>query len=96
MRRQPGFCASAGDVLAELVGAVRSQLWLSGERVTASYIGGVFRSSVVLTRFSEALRLSLGCRCAAADLGRGSRRPDRGLSFSGNPRELAGSVIFRS
>jgi N-acetylglucosamine kinase-like BadF-type ATPase len=46
----------AGDVLAELVGAVRNQLWELGEPVTASYIGGVFRSAAVLSRFSEELQ----------------------------------------
>jgi N-acetylglucosamine kinase-like BadF-type ATPase len=45
----------AGDLLAESVGAVRSKLWKSGQPVTASYIGGVFRSAAVLLRFSEAL-----------------------------------------
>jgi N-acetylglucosamine kinase-like BadF-type ATPase len=46
----------AGDALAESVGAVRTKLWKSGEQVVASYIGGVFQSVPVLSRFSEALR----------------------------------------
>jgi len=46
----------AGDVLAELVGAVRSKLWEPDGKVTASYIGGVFRSAAVLSRFTEALQ----------------------------------------
>ena len=48
----------AGNALAELAGQVRSTLWGPGEHepVSASYIGGVFRSTAVLTRFTEALQ----------------------------------------
>jgi N-acetylglucosamine kinase-like BadF-type ATPase len=46
----------AGDRLVEFVGAVRKSLWDDGKPVTASYIGGVFRSAHVLKRFVEALR----------------------------------------
>jgi N-acetylglucosamine kinase-like BadF-type ATPase len=48
----------AGDSLAELVSAVRAKLWAPDQEVTASFIGGVFRSAAVLSRFSEALRTS--------------------------------------
>ncbi len=45
----------AADRLAEFAGAVRNSLWPDGEPVTASYIGGVFRSATVLAHFHEAL-----------------------------------------
>lgn len=46
----------AADALAELVGAVRHRLWDSGDPVSASYVGGVFRSAAVLSRFTRALK----------------------------------------
>jgi N-acetylglucosamine kinase-like BadF-type ATPase len=48
----------AANSLAELVGHVRSTLWGPGqhEPVTASYIGGVFRSPAVLSRFTQGLK----------------------------------------
>jgi N-acetylglucosamine kinase-like BadF-type ATPase len=45
----------AGEELAEFVAAIRETLWPSYELVSASYIGGVFRSPVVLATFKETL-----------------------------------------
>jgi N-acetylglucosamine kinase-like BadF-type ATPase len=48
----------AGQELATSVGHAREPLWGPGEKdeVAASYIGGVFRSRIVLARFTQALR----------------------------------------
>lgn len=51
-----GILREAGEVLAEFVAAVRNGLWSQGEPVTASFIGGVFRSAAVLARFGEVLQ----------------------------------------
>jgi len=45
----------AGEQLASFVGAIRNKLWTPDEVVTASYIGGVFRSAFVLESFTQAL-----------------------------------------
>jgi N-acetylglucosamine kinase-like BadF-type ATPase len=51
-----GILRDAGVQLASFVAAVRGTLWgRDDEVVPASYIGGVFRSRVVLRRFTEAL-----------------------------------------
>jgi hypothetical protein len=41
--------------MAEFVAAIRGTLWDNEDVVTASYIGGVFRSALVLATFTEAL-----------------------------------------
>jgi N-acetylglucosamine kinase-like BadF-type ATPase len=48
----------AGDQLAEFVSAIRRTLWPKGSEVPASYIGGVFRSPAVLSRFQDRLEES--------------------------------------
>ncbi|HEY2016959.1 MAG TPA: BadF/BadG/BcrA/BcrD ATPase family protein [Bryobacteraceae bacterium] len=53
----------AAQDLALLVGSVRSQLWKSGDVVEVAYIGGVFRSQLLLERFRMLLELEDGNRC---------------------------------
>ena len=45
--------ARAGQALADLAGAIRPQLFASGEPARISYIGGVFRSPTVRQRFFD-------------------------------------------
>jgi N-acetylglucosamine kinase-like BadF-type ATPase len=49
--------------LAELCAAVRRQLWRPGEPAYVAYIGGVFKSRVILERFRQLVELEDGCRC---------------------------------
>ena len=48
---------------ATFVGAVRSQLWKPGEPVQVAYIGGGFRSRLLLERFQLLVELEDGNRC---------------------------------
>lgn len=45
----------AGEKQAQYVTAIRSTLWNDADPVIASYIGGVFRSAIVLDRFKQSL-----------------------------------------
>jgi N-acetylglucosamine kinase-like BadF-type ATPase len=70
-------CARAGDHvahrllenaardLAGIASAVRGQLFAAGEPVPVAYVGGVFRSAVLLERFRLLVELTEGCRVAA-------------------------------
>jgi len=53
----------AAQDLAMLAGAVRSQLWKPGEPVAVAYIGGGFRSRLLLERFQFLVELESGNRC---------------------------------
>ncbi len=55
----------AAQALATFAAAVRGQLFQPGEPVTVSYIGGVFRSAIVLERFRMLVELEEGNRVAA-------------------------------
>ena len=56
---------NAAMQLALLAGAVRGQLWESGEPVDVAYIGGVFQSERLLARFRMLVELEEGVRCGA-------------------------------
>ncbi len=49
--------ANAAQSIAMYASAVRSQLFQEGERARVSYIGGVFRSTIVLARFRALMEL---------------------------------------
>jgi len=55
---------NGGRTLAELAAAVRGQLFSPGEIVTVAYIGGVFRSTLLLERYRTLIELQEGVRCA--------------------------------
>jgi len=54
----------AAQELATLAGSVRARLWPPGQPARASYVGGVFRSPVVLERFRLLVELEEGNSCA--------------------------------
>jgi N-acetylglucosamine kinase len=54
----------AAQELATLASAVRGQLWKRGEAVELAYIGGVFRSRILLERFRLLVELEEGDRCS--------------------------------
>ena len=54
----------AARTLAELAGSVRAQLFAQQERVIVAYIGGVFRSAILLDRFRVLVELDETSRCA--------------------------------
>jgi len=56
---------NAAQQLAALTAAVRRQLWREGEAVTVAYIGGVFRSAILLERFRMLVELADGASCRA-------------------------------
>ena len=53
----------AARELAALAGAVREQLFAPGEPARAAYIGGVFRSRILLERYRALVELEEGNRC---------------------------------
>jgi N-acetylglucosamine kinase-like BadF-type ATPase len=57
--------AGAAQQLALLAGAVREELWSRGSAVEVAYIGGVFRSGIVLERFRMLVELQEGVRSSA-------------------------------
>jgi N-acetylglucosamine kinase-like BadF-type ATPase len=59
----------AARQLARFALAVRGQLWNSAERVRFSFIGGVFHSSRLLTRFRSEIESHAECETAAPLLG---------------------------
>jgi N-acetylglucosamine kinase-like BadF-type ATPase len=50
------LCNAAGH-LAMLAASVRRQLWNEGERLRLAWIGGVFKSTILLERFRELIEL---------------------------------------
>ncbi len=80
---------SAGEKLAEFVAAIRGRLWHGEGAVTASYIGGVFRSPMVLATFTKVLERNEEVRV---------RPPVWGAETGAliEAYRLGGSVIFRS
>jgi N-acetylglucosamine kinase-like BadF-type ATPase len=56
---------SAAQQLATLAGAVREELWAPGSAVEVAYIGGVFRSRILLESFSTLVESEEGVRCGA-------------------------------
>ena len=59
-----GILCEAAERLAEYAGAVRRQLFEPREPARVSYLGGVFRSRVVLERFREAIEAQAGNQLA--------------------------------
>lgn len=53
----------AAAQLAMLAASVRGQLWQAGEALEVAYIGGVFRSNLLLERFRLLVELADGTRC---------------------------------
>lgn len=47
----------AAQELALLVGSLRRQLWAEGEQARVAWIGGVFRSALLLDRFRMLMSL---------------------------------------
>jgi N-acetylglucosamine kinase-like BadF-type ATPase len=60
---------AAGQQLAALAGTVRQTLWSTGEIVPVAYIGGVFRSALLLERFRMLVELEDGNRCGPPHYG---------------------------
>jgi N-acetylglucosamine kinase-like BadF-type ATPase len=58
-----GILEHAGQNLAALASSVRAQLFSDTAMTEVSFIGGVFRSNVVLERFRMLVELADGCRC---------------------------------
>jgi N-acetylglucosamine kinase-like BadF-type ATPase len=59
-----GILSGAAQQLAMLAGAVRGELWSPGSAVEVAYIGGVFRSRILLEKFRTLVELADGVRCA--------------------------------
>jgi len=55
-----GILRGAADQLSGITRAVRTQLFAPGDAIRAAYVGGVFRSRILLTAF----RAALGMDCA--------------------------------
>jgi N-acetylglucosamine kinase-like BadF-type ATPase len=55
--------------LAMLAASVRGQLWKPGDPVYLAYIGGVFRSRVVLEHFRQQIELDTGTQCGPPKYG---------------------------
>ncbi len=54
---------NAAQHLALLIASIRRQLWTEGEAVQVAYIGGVFRSNLLLERFRMLVEMESGARC---------------------------------
>ena len=54
---------SEAQELAMQAASVRSQLWQPGASVQVAYIGGAFRSRLLLERFRYLVELEAGCQC---------------------------------
>jgi N-acetylglucosamine kinase-like BadF-type ATPase len=55
--------SASAQQLAALAGSVRQALWGAGETAAVAYIGGVFRSAILLERFRTLMELGEGNRC---------------------------------
>lgn len=60
-----GILHNAARELALLVGSVRRQLWGEGESVRVAWVGGVFRSAILLERFRTLVTLEENTTCEA-------------------------------
>jgi N-acetylglucosamine kinase-like BadF-type ATPase len=58
-----GVLHQAARELALLVGSVRRQLWSEGESARVAWVGGVFRSAILLERFRALLSLEENTIC---------------------------------
>jgi N-acetylglucosamine kinase-like BadF-type ATPase len=60
-----GVLQNAARELALMVGSVRRQLWAEGEPVRVAWVGGVFRSAILLERFRTLVSLEENTTCEA-------------------------------
>jgi N-acetylglucosamine kinase-like BadF-type ATPase len=60
-----GVLHNAARELASLVGSVRRQLWADGEPARVAWVGGVFRSGILLERFRTLVSLEEHTICEA-------------------------------
>jgi N-acetylglucosamine kinase-like BadF-type ATPase len=60
---------AAAQQLAVIAGAARGQIFIAGEPCRVCYIGGVFRSEIVLARFRMLVELTDGNRVTAPEYG---------------------------
>jgi N-acetylglucosamine kinase-like BadF-type ATPase len=60
-----GILHNAASELALLVGSVRRQLWSEGEATRIAWVGGVFRSAILLERFRTLVGLADNTTCEA-------------------------------
>jgi N-acetylglucosamine kinase-like BadF-type ATPase len=60
---------NAAQQLASFTAAIRRQLWKEGEPARVAYIGGVFRSRLILARFCELVEMHDGNRCQPPEYG---------------------------
>jgi N-acetylglucosamine kinase len=60
-----GLLHNAARELALMVGSVRRQLWGEGEPVRVAWVGGVFRSAILLERFRTLVSLEEHTTCDA-------------------------------
>jgi N-acetylglucosamine kinase-like BadF-type ATPase len=60
---------NAARQLAELTAAVHGQLFQEGEAVCVAYLGGVFRSRLLLEHFRMLIEMHKGCRCGPPTYG---------------------------
>jgi N-acetylglucosamine kinase-like BadF-type ATPase len=64
-----GILHNAARELALLAGSVRRQLWAEGEPARVTWVGGVFRSLILLERFRTLVSLEANTVCQAANHG---------------------------
>jgi N-acetylglucosamine kinase-like BadF-type ATPase len=60
-----GILQNSARELALLVGSVRRQLWSEGEATRVAWVGGVFRSAILLERFRTLVSLEENTTCEA-------------------------------
>jgi len=58
-----GILHNAAQQLASLTAAIRQQLWKAGEPAQVAYVGGVYRSQILLERFRLLVEMENGNRC---------------------------------
>ena len=58
-----GILHNAAQQLASLTAAIRQQLWRAGEPAQVAYVGGVYRSQILLERFRLLVEMESGNRC---------------------------------
>ena len=60
---------NAAQQLASFTGSIRRQLWKDREPARVAYIGGVFRSKLILARYCELVEMQDGNRCQPPEYG---------------------------
>jgi N-acetylglucosamine kinase-like BadF-type ATPase len=79
---------NAAQQLAVLTSAVRRQLWKPGEPARVAYIGGVFRSGLLLERYCELMRLEEGNQVGPPQYGPAAGALLEAYRAAGNPARL--------